>query len=65
MKTVEQQLQFVIDSVNEYFSLQRAVTENEKNHGDFNIRMSLLSKMYGIERTLEWFGIDVYGNKKV
>lgn len=64
MKTVEEQFQFIIDSVNEYFRLQKAVRENESNHGDFAIRMSLAGKMDGIERTLEWFGSDVDGNKK-
>lgn len=63
MKTVEEQLKFVIDSVNEYFRLQKAVEQNKSHHGDFNIRMSLESKMDGIERTLEWFGIDVNGGK--
>lgn len=64
MKTVEEQFKFAIDSVNEYFRLKKAVTESENNHEDFSIRMSLAGKMDGIMRTLEWFGIDVYGNKK-
>lgn len=64
MKTVEEQLHFIIDSVNEYFRLQKAVRESESNNGDFAIRMSLAGKMDGIERTLDWFGIDVNGNKK-